>query len=420
MTEVKKPSTRAPADAWRADFSVATASGVLAETGHDRWLLWLQIITMLDGMQYFRKRTRAMYARQSAQILSRAAEATGDDGFLGAHDVLENWNGESLTIDAFRRLLWVVEQVEADGAPQSAYAGLRSMRTLAARGTPQIGYIWAQYGRVLRTLGDLSGAERALRASLQVSARYSDRWLKVRSLLGMGVVNHSRGNYPRARKFFEDALHDAAPDVDLMVGSHLGLMSVFRTTSEYDTAIEHGCTALQLANGSPAAEAEALALLSAVSIEVGAYEAAARSAARALAIGGRRNKRCELLRHVVHTALLMGDRESVALHLDSFREAIGGTQNMWERAQSERVLSCVYRDMGDYRAADIHLSESERIASQFGFAEIRWLTDEHRRQPAIRNTNAPLEPSKIKSEDMSRLTDNARELLDLLAGSALS
>ncbi|MGZ8469318.1 MAG: hypothetical protein ACXW61_07525, partial [Gemmatirosa sp.] len=238
-----------PCSAWRADLADAGLTEPLPEPLAEQWLLWLQIATVFDRLRSLPVSERAPYARSTGTLWQAAERVTGEERFARVAEVMAGWEGAAPELEGFRELLWAVEQGEAEGALRVTYNALFSLASSVPDADLRTGHVYAQAGRVLRTLGLLGQALRAFEDAEEQAQRANAEWLRVRVQLGKGVIHQARGNYPVAREIFGAALADAHTFVDLLVGAHLGLMSAAHATEEYGLALEHGWSALQYARG---------------------------------------------------------------------------------------------------------------------------------------------------------------------------
>jgi tetratricopeptide (TPR) repeat protein len=364
-----------PCSAWRADLAGAGLREPLSEARAEEWLLWLQIATVFDRLRALPVQARAAYARSTGALWTAAERVTGEARFARVGEVMAGWEGAAPELAGFRELLWAVEQGEAEGALRVTYNALLALSMSLPRPDIRQGYADAQAGRILRTVGLLEQALRAFESADEIAAEAGDRWLQVRVKLGVGVVYHTRGNYPASREAFGAALHQAHPHVDLVIGAHLGLVSVARAIDDYGLALEHGWHALQCARGNANAEVEALTILAALSIEVGEYTAALRSCQLAMSKSPRPHMRTELLRYLVQAFAGLGDRDAALMHVPALAAAVESTQNPWQEAQGRRVLGETFAQLRDMQTATTYLNQSLEIARRGGYAELLHLAE---------------------------------------------
>ncbi|MGZ8455370.1 MAG: hypothetical protein ACXWZ4_02060, partial [Gemmatirosa sp.] len=233
-----------PCSAWRADLADAGLTEPLPEPLAEQWLLWLQIATVFDRLRSLPVSERAPYARSTGTLWQAAERVTGEERFARVAEVMAGWEGAAPELEGFRELLWAVEQGEAEGALRVTYNSLIALASTLPERDVRHGFSDAQAGRILRTMGLLEQSLRAFENANVLATSAGDHWLQVRVKLGVGVVFHTRGNYPASRDAFGAALLEAHPHLDLLIGAHLGLVSVARATEDYGLALEHGWHAL--------------------------------------------------------------------------------------------------------------------------------------------------------------------------------
>jgi tetratricopeptide (TPR) repeat protein len=175
---------------------------------------------------------------------------------------------------------------------------------------------------------------------------------------------------------FRQALECAGEYPELQIGAHLGLVSVAKAVDEYDEALSHGWEALRLAKDEAEAEAEALAVLSSLSLDVGEYVAARNTSMRALALSPRLPIRQPLVRTVVQAALALGDTDLVDQYFPELVQIAQSSANPWEQSHAFRVSAEVHHKRKHNDVAVSLLERSREIAKRYGFAELEWMAEE--------------------------------------------
>ncbi|MDF1505017.1 hypothetical protein [Roseisolibacter sp. H3M3-2] len=361
--------------AWRAD---CARRGVDADTEVDTipdW--WLELSLHLARIGACAPEARAELAHRASVALSAdLSSAEGAEAVQKARNALVAWQSDAPELAEFRDLLRAIEHVEAGGALLTAYTSLLNlMRTLPA-GDLRAGYARAQSARVLRTLGLVSQAECAFENAIAIASIYGDRWLLARARLGIGVLLHGRGAYPLARLAFRGVLELATDYSDLAAAAHLGLVSVARAEDEYDSALSHGWAALELTAGQPHAEAEALAVLASLSLDVGDYAAARSTCLKALARTPRMPTRQPLVRSLVQAALGLNDTITLDAFFPELEHIAESSSNPWEQSHALRVAGSVHVKHGRSALAAVRFQSSLDIARQHGYTELEWLADQ--------------------------------------------
>ncbi|MEW5918282.1 MAG: tetratricopeptide repeat protein [Gemmatimonadota bacterium] len=150
--------------------------------------------------------------------------------------------------------------------------------------TRTLGLLLAEQARVLRLLGNLDDADALYGQLHAIGERSLDDVLLARAAIGRGGVARHRGNYPKSRAFYSDALAlaERAGTADLQRLAHQGLTVAAATTEDWDEALRHGWLTLVLSAGNLANEAEALNNLAHISLGAGQPRAAMHAVLKAL------------------------------------------------------------------------------------------------------------------------------------------
>ncbi len=138
------------------------------------------------------------------------------------------------------------------GALSVAFSVIDAARQVSADASDrERGLLAADQARIARQLGELDTSEELYRTACAIGERSSDNELLSRSSLGRGVIARVRGNYPRARAFFQPGLQLAvtAGSKELEFFAHQGLTIVTCVTGDSDAAINHGWSAYTLSVG---------------------------------------------------------------------------------------------------------------------------------------------------------------------------
>ncbi|MGQ0537482.1 MAG: tetratricopeptide repeat protein, partial [Gemmatimonadaceae bacterium] len=171
------------------------------------------------------------------------------------------------------------------GALTLAFATVGSTReAVRAVSARTSGLMLAEQGRIQRLLGNLDEAEALYGQVRAMAERTPDALLRGRAAIGRGVIARVRGNYPKAREFFSEALEvgEAAGIAEVQRLAHHGLMIAAATGGDFDDALRHGWLAFVNAAGSPKDEGEALQNLAQVSLDAGYPRAALQSILKAM------------------------------------------------------------------------------------------------------------------------------------------
>ncbi|MCC6928494.1 MAG: hypothetical protein IT359_05820 [Gemmatimonadaceae bacterium] len=259
------------------------------------------------------------------------------------------------------------------GALSVAYSVLGSARTVAADASDrERGLLAADQARVARQLGELDSADELYRTASAIGERSSDDELLSRSSLGRGVIARVRGNYPRARAFFQHGLNLAttAGSRELEFFAHQGLTIVTCVTGDPDAAIRHGWEAFRLAMGDVTRESETLTNLAQLCLEYGYPRAALRGFFSALARTDRLRVRLSALGGAALAAGRLEDLPLLTRLQSELLQTIEESSLPYENAQGLYHLSAAYLALGDEVTAERFRQEVARIAVARGYYEL--------------------------------------------------
>ncbi|HEX4933496.1 MAG TPA: tetratricopeptide repeat protein [Gemmatimonadaceae bacterium] len=344
--------------------------------------VWLLLAHCLGRLSKVGESVRDQLALQSANALRDLAEsAEGADGGDPAHlhdlrmmiaglSAIETRVGADAVSRACRGF---AARMAESGALSVAYSVIGFARTVAADASDrERGLLAADQARIARQLGELDSAEELYRTASAIGERSSDHELQSRASLGRGVIARVRGNYPRARAFFQHGLSlaSAAGSRELEFFAHQGLTIVTCVTGDSDASIRHGWEAFRLAEGDITREAETLTNLAQLCLEYGYPRAAVSGFFSALS----RTRTLRIrLAALGGTALAAGRLEDHAL-LTRVRaelvETMEGSSLPYENAQALFHLSAAYLAVGDDVTAERFRQEVARIAGARGYHEL--------------------------------------------------
>ena len=274
----------APLDAYRSDL----ARDKTREDFGGSDTVWLLTAHCLSRMGRANAQDLQMLGNQCASALRDFTEPSTDgtptpvaeiadlllvvDGFS---NLLTPGGGDSLS----RGVRGMATRMADSGALSMAYTTVGLARKVAGTASDrERGLLTADQAMIARLLGDLDAAEELYRASESIGERAGDMHVLARSYVGRGVIDRSRGDYRRSRVFFERALElsETVRARDLMRLAHQGLTICHAVARNFDRGLQHGWNTLQLADGDPAREVEALANLAQLSLDAGYPSAALR------------------------------------------------------------------------------------------------------------------------------------------------
>jgi tetratricopeptide (TPR) repeat protein len=360
--------------AWREDVA-HLRSGLSQGGGEAQWLVWLRVGQCVERLRVLPAARRAAYARESAAMWRSLAGETGEERYGRVAEAMERWEGAAPALADFRELLWAAEQAEAAGAVRTAYNMLTALALLVPDGDVRAAYVRAQAGRLLRTLGLLAQAQVACELALEGARRVNDQWLGARVWLGLGVIQHSKGDFPNARACFNSALTKAADFPDVLAAAHLGLVTVAQFHDRYDEAISHAWTALRLAGQDIHAEVEALTILIGLSLDVNQFDAARRTCDIALAKSPRLPMLQSLVRSKVQALLGLSKVTEASVYMPDLITIAENTDSPWEQTHALRVVGDYYLCIGEVEIAREYVARSLQIGDTHAYGELLWLAD---------------------------------------------
>jgi tetratricopeptide (TPR) repeat protein len=326
--------------------------------------------------------------------------------------------GASLVIGSARVL---ARQMADAGALWLAYSTLGHSRLSASSAhVRDVGLAMADQAWVARTLGDLDSADDLYDEVFAAGAEHGQAELRARSLLGKGVVARVRGNYPSARKHFNEglALARSAQLDDLTAIGHQGLLIAAVTAGDNQTALIHGWAAYELASNYPAQQAEILINLSHVSLQAGQARAARSGFLASMSRSDSPRVRLACLGGAALASATVGDVMMLAKLSASAEEIMSPTAFPFETASALKSLYQAHEVAGDGAAAEEYRLRARALARRNGFFEVV-LATEGRVAQAPRAHSTPLSEESldvIQSLEMLEPEPNALALAATLPG----
>jgi tetratricopeptide (TPR) repeat protein len=294
------------------------------------------------------------------------------------------------------------------GAVSMAYTTLASTRELVGLASDrERGLLAADQARVARLLGDLDTSEELYQTCSDIAERSVDFALLSRACLGRGVINRVRGNYPRARVFFERGLElgETAHASELVMLAHQGLTICFAIGHDFDRALKHAWATYLCSEGDRALEGEALGNLAQLCLDAGFPRAALQGFAAVL-------DRTEVLR--VRLSMLGGaavaaarcDKSDVVERVASEAERhVLRSALAYENAQTLFHLATAYGVMDNTERASAYLARARRLAKVRGFFELLHACE-----------NAKLSRATVEAIAPHTLSQASQEVVASLAG----
>ena len=265
------------------------------------------------------------------------------------------------------------EHLERTGAFHLAYSLLTSFRAaVASLGTNDLGRVIVQQARIARQLGAIQTAEDHYRLAEQLSRRTREPDLRIRAVIGRGVMAATRGNYPAARKLFEQALRAAraAELADHENAAHNALLMAAVAAKDVDSALLHGWHLFRHAPNVPERKAEVLVNLAEVALLAGYGESALAASMMALDL----TKVDRVLLAAFGTAAAAGARLGRRDQVDRLAIAaliiVGRSRQDFDRAYALLEFAEAYATLGLTEKARQFLAQAQEIAVPRQFYEI--------------------------------------------------
>jgi tetratricopeptide (TPR) repeat protein len=272
----------------------------------------------------------------------------------------------------------MTNRMAESGALSMAYTTVSLTRRVAVDTSDrERGLLSADQGLFARLLGDLDTAEELYKVSESLGVQASDMTLLSRAYIGRGVLDRVRGNYPRSRVFFERALElaDTVQERELKRLAHQGLTGVHAVAANFDRALPHAWTTLQLADGNPSREADALLNLAHICLSAGFPAAALRSYAAILSKPLAPHRMLGGLGSAAVAAALAGDTGTLARAAAEITDRVRGSGLPYESAQALYELGVAYAVTGDHDRRDEYLGRARKLAKARGYFELLHKTE---------------------------------------------
>ena len=294
------------------------------------------------------------------------------------------------------------------GALSMAYTMVSLTRRVAEDASDhERGLLTADQAMVARLLGDLDVSEELYRAAASIGERASDMTVVARTFVGRGVIDRVRGNYPRSRVFFERALElaETVQARDLMRLAHQGLTICHTLAEDYDRALQHGWATLQLADGEPAREVEALANLAHICLVAGYPVAALRGYAAILGRAVSPRVILGALGGAAIAAAQAGEAAVLARAGAEINARVSTSGLPYENAQSLYSLATAFATVGDQKRRDEALAQCRKLAKARGFFELLYKTDPAELERAAQQPPASTRLTRSSQHVVASLND---------------
>ncbi len=191
--------------------------------------------------------------------------------------------GDEITVcDAALRVAFDVEKM---GAWHLAMSWLDLLeRLLPSERYVEVGRVFAYRARLVRKFGDMVSSRAISEEIERMGQLHAEPELTARAWLGYGVMAHSRGNIPEARRWYSAAalVADDNGFNEPSYVAHVGLQTCALIGRHFDLAMLEGWRAFALAEGDMEREAEVLTNLAQTLHECGEHRVALRGFAAAV------------------------------------------------------------------------------------------------------------------------------------------
>jgi hypothetical protein len=346
-----------PLEAYRADVRARGAASASTAGDDGCWLLAAELVARLAEPERGR----------SARLRAALAELLGVEW--------PEWERDAEGTDAAiaRDLSAEAERMEEGGAARLAYEVL----ALVVRATPAAsgavhGAVVAQRARVARKLGELDVADALYLEAARRGRRAGAPEVVARAALGRGVVARERGNYPAARALFRRGLRMAerAGLPGLRGVAHHGLLIAAAKAGDFETALQHGWAAIELAGDDAARVAELLVNVAAVSSDAGFDASALRGYVAAAARATAPRIRLPALAGAALSAARLGDEARVRALTDELRPALASAALPYERADALVLLAEAWATLAPASGGQPFARRARALADAYGFHEL--------------------------------------------------
>ncbi len=344
--------------------------------------VWLLLAHCLGRLVRVGDSLREQLALQSADALKDLLEADSewaDESTGHIHDLkliiagLSELHSDVGSNAVARAIRGFAARMADAGALSVAYSVLGNVRACVAQASDrERGLLAADQARVARQLGELETADELYRVATMIAERSSDNELLARAALGRGVLARVRGNYPKARVFFQHGLQMASVvgARELQYYAHQGLTIITGVTRDFDAGLEHGWAAFRLADGDVTKEAESLTNLAQLCLDAGYPAAALRSFMSALSRTSVLRVRLSALAGAALAAGQTKDELRLRRLTDEIRQTVERSALPFENAHALHALAAAHTACGDDISAERFRQETLQIARTKGFHEL--------------------------------------------------
>ena len=332
-----------------------------------------------------------------------------------------DWRDLELVVDGFARIMerqgadalsrgirGMASRMADTGALSMAYTTLAHARAVVTGASDrERGLLAADQAKIARLLGDLESAEDLYQEADTIGEKSVDFSLLARASIGRGVINRVRGNYPRARVFFERALElaETAQSAELRLLAHQGITICHAIARDFDRALPHAWAAFELASGEPAQETEALANLAQLCLDAGYPRAALQGFAAVLARTDVLRVCLGVLGGAAVAAARCGEANVLERVADEAEQRILRSALPYENAQALYHLAVAYGHAGVMERSQDYTARARRLAKARGFFELLHAIETGKLAAADQHATVALELSESSQIVVDSLTN---------------
>ncbi len=368
-----------PFDAYRSDLDRFAKRSEFGNAD----TVWLLLAHCLGRLSRVGEGVREQLAHQSADALrdlmdASIAAGTASDSphmadlrrIVGGLAMIDTRAGADAVSRSCRGFAARMAEV---GALSVAYSVLGYARVVVSQGGDrERGLLAADQARVARQLGELESSDELYRVATMIGERSGDQELVARAALGRGVLARVRGNYPKARLFFQTGLEMAqqAGARELEFFAHQGLTIIHGVSRDFDAGVAHGWAAFRLCDGDSNREAESLTNLAQLCLDAGYPKAALRSFLGALSRTSVLRVRLSALGGAALAAGRAGEVTMLQRLSQEIQESVERSALPYENADALRALASAHAAIDDQVGAERFRQQCQKIARARGFYEL--------------------------------------------------
>ena len=361
----------APAAAYRAD--LAGRDSPFGEHD-DVWIVAASTLHLAAGSGGILRRNALFEA------LGVAIDLLGDEEI--DRYVNREWQGEHMYVEA---LAILADSAHREGALRLAAVMFDDLLTAAPDLTVvEQGRLFWLRARVEWRLGNVEQARARYEHIAALGMATDSAELRARAEIGMISLAQLRGNFPDLERHAQRAaeLAERAGLVELARIAYQGVTTAAAKSKEYGKALVAGWQVVQLSQGNPVAEAEALQILGQLLLEAGHPDLARVSFAAVLARPAPSRLLLNALGGLALASAELALEPTVEWSVREVWRAKARTVPRWELAVALFECAVALRRLGRHDEGAPYLREAEEIATAEGFHELDFRAAELRTRAA--------------------------------------